>query len=186
MLSNGTIAEDDRELYIYGLFILISQLMFFVITAIFGLLLGCLLESVIFYISFQFIRKYAGGYHASTEGRCELMSTLSILASIVVIRLSRQFDFQMVMLIAAAICTVCILCLCPLDTPEKPLSDKEFKYFRKISIIILLVIVAAIVISYCFGLAILFVPCCMSLILESILLVAGKLKKAATKEKYYE
>ncbi|MDE5984715.1 MAG: accessory gene regulator B family protein [Eubacterium sp.] len=186
LLSSGTITEDDSELYTYGLFILISQMMFFIITAIFGLLLGCLLESIIFYVSFQFIRKYAGGYHASSEGRCELMSTLSILASIVVIRLSKQFDFQMVLLIAAAICAVCIFCFCPLDTPEKPLSDKEFKHFRKISLIILLVIITVIVISYCFELTALLVPCCMSLILESILLTAGKLKKTVTKEEYYE
>lgn len=186
LLSNGTIGADDEELYVYGLFILLSQLMFFVITAVFGLVLGCVLESIIFYISFQFIRKYAGGYHASTEGRCELMSTLSIFACIVVIRLSKQFDFQMALLIAAAICAVCIFCFCPLDTPEKPLSDKEFKYFRKISLIILFVIVTAMVVSYCFGFAPLFVPCCMSLILEGILLAAGRIKKAVTQEEYYE
>lgn len=183
LLSNGTIDEEDRELYIYGLFILLSQLMFFIITAVFGLALGCIVESIVFYVAFQFIRKYAGGYHASTEARCEIMSTLSILACIVVIRLEKQFDFQMVLLIAAAISAVCIFCFCPLDTPEKPLSEKEFKYFRKISWIILFVITGAILISYVLKLELVSVPCCMSLILEAILITAGKINKAIALKK---
>lgn len=177
LLSNGTICDEDKELYIYGLFMLLSQLMFFIITCIFGLVLNCLIESVIFYIAFQFIRKYAGGYHAATETRCEILSTLSILACIAVIRLSKTYDFQNVLLMISAVSAVCIFVFCPLDTPEKPLSDKEFRYFRKISWIILLVISIAVIVSYSFKFQMVFVPCCLSLVLESVLLVAGKMKK---------
>ena len=85
------------------------------------------------------------------------------------------------MLIISSASAVCIFSLCPLDTPEKPLTDKEFKYFRKVSWLILLVIVAAIVLSYVFKFQIVTVPCCLSLILESILLVAGKIKRVSQK-----
>ena len=181
LLSNGTIIDEDKELYIYGLFMLISHLMFFIIACIFGLILGCIFESIIFYIAFQFIRRYAGGYHASTETRCEILSTLSILACIVVIKLSKTYDFQTVLLLITILSAVCIFVFCPLDTPEKPLSDKEFKYFRKVSWIILFVIIVAIIISYVFKFQIVTVPCCLSLILESILLVAGKIKRVSQK-----
>ncbi len=181
LLSNGTISKEDKDLYIYGLFMLISHLMFFIIACIFGLLLGCIFESIIFYVSFQFIRRYAGGYHATTETRCEIFSTLSILACIAVIKLSKIYDFQTVLLLITILSAVCIFAFCPLDTPEKPLSDKEFKYFRKISCIILLVIIAAIVVSHVFKFQIVTVPCCLSLILESILLVAGKIKRVSQK-----
>lgn len=181
LLSNGTISNEDKDLYIYGLFMMISHLMFFIIACIFGLILGCIFESIIFYIAFQFIRRYAGGYHASTETRCEIFSTLSILACIVVIKLSKIYDFQTVLLLITILSAVCIFVFCPLDTPEKPLSDKEFKYFRKISWLILFVIVATIIISYVFKFQIVTVPCCLSLILESILLVAGKIKRVSQK-----
>lgn len=177
LLSNGTISDEDKELYIYGLFMLLSQLMFFIIACIFGFVLNCIIESIIFYIAFQFIRKYAGGYHAATETRCEILSTLSILACIVVIRLSKTYDFQTVLLIISAVSSVCIFVFCPLDTPEKPLSKKEFKYFRKVSWVILLVISINIIVSYFFKFQMVLVPCCLSLILESVLLVAGKIKK---------
>ncbi len=181
LLSNGTISNEDKELYIYGLFMLLSQLMFFIIACIFGLILECLFESIIFYIAFMLIRRYAGGYHALTETRCEILSTLSILACIVVIRLSKTYDIQTVLLIISAVSSVCIFVLCPLDTPEKPLSNKEFKYFRKVSWIILFVIIIAIIVSYVFKFQMVLVPCCLSLILESILLAAGKIKRVAQK-----
>ena len=127
------------------------------------------------------IRRYAGGYHALTETRCEILSTLSILACIVVIRLSKTYDIQTVLLIISAVSSVCIFVLCPLDTPEKPLSNKEFKYFRKVSWIILFVIIIAIIVSYVFKFQMVLVPCCLSLILESILLAAGKIKRVSQK-----
>lgn len=175
LFLNGAITEEEQELYIYGFFMLLSQFMYLVLACIFGLILGCFFESIIFYIAFQFIRRYAGGYHAATETRCEILSTLSILACIVVIKLSKIYDFQNILLIISAISSVCIFFLCPLDTPEKPLSDKEFKYFRKISWIVLFIIVVAIIVTYCFNIELVLLPCCMSLILESLLLIAGKL-----------
>lgn len=177
LLSKGSITEDERELYIYGLFMLISQLMYLVLACIFGLLFECFIESIVFYIAFQFIRRYAGGYHAATETRCEILSTLSIVASIGIIKLSKIYDFKTILLFITLMSMVLIFFLCPLDTPEKPLSEKEFKYFRKISWIILLVISSIIIVSYFFKFNILFTPCCVSLILESILLVAGKIKR---------
>lgn len=180
--SNGTISEEDKDLYIYGLFMLISHLMFFIISCVFGLILGCAFESVIFYVAFQFIRRYAGGYHASSETRCDILSTLSVLACIAVIRLSKVYDIQTVLLIIGALSAICIFIFAPLDTPEKPLTDKEFRYFRKISWIILLVIIIAIVVSYIFKFKMVTVPCYLSLILESILLVAGKIKRVSQKQ----
>lgn len=177
LLSKGGITEDERELYIYGLFMLISQLMYLVLACIFGLLFKCFIESIIFYVAFQFIRRYAGGYHATTETRCEILSTLSIVASISTIKLSKTYDFKTILLFITLISMVLIFCLCPLDTPEKPLSEKEFKYFRKISGIILIIISSIIIVSYFFKLSILFTPCCVGLILESILLIAGKIKR---------
>lgn len=181
IVNQLNILDDEQELYEYGFFILLSQILYFIIAIIIGTICGTVFESIIFYIAFQFIRRYAGGYHASTETRCEILSTLSILACIVVIKLSKTYDIQTVLLIIGALSAVCIFVFCPLDTPEKPLTDKKFRYFRKISWLILLAIVVAIIVSYIFKFKIVTVPCCLSLILESILLVAGKIKRVSQK-----
>ena len=98
LINRDVISSENKELYDYGFFILLSQILYFIIALIFGIIFNVLLQSVVFYIAFQFIRKYAGGYHASTEGRCEIMSTLSILACIVMIWLSRSYDFSLLLL----------------------------------------------------------------------------------------
>lgn len=177
LISHLAIEDKDKELYSYGFFILLSQILYFIITIATGILFSTIIESIIFCIAFMLIRRYAGGYHAATETRCEILSTLSIVASIGIIKLSKMYDFKNILLFITLISMVLIFCLCPLDTPEKPLSEKEFKYFRKISWIILLVISSIIIVSYFFKFNILFTPCCVSLILESILLVAGKIKR---------
>lgn len=181
-LKHSDIKDDEQDLYQYGFFILLSQILYFIIAGLAGILFGAFFESIIFYIAFQFIRRYAGGYHASTETRCEIMSTLSIVACIAVIRASKTYDFHYVLLIISAVSALIIAVLCPLDTPEKPLSDAELKYFRKISLIILLVIIAVIAVSYIWDAKFLIAPCCMSLILEGILISAGKIKKVSQKK----
>lgn len=61
LVSKGTVTEDERELYVYGLFMIFSHLMYLVLAIFFGLIFKCFIESVIFYIAFQFLRRYAGG-----------------------------------------------------------------------------------------------------------------------------
>lgn len=183
LVSKGTVTEDERELYIYGLFMMFSHLMYLVLAIFFGLIFKCFIESVIFYIAFQFLRRYAGGYHAKTETRCEIMSALSILCCIVLIKCSKMYDINIVLLSTSLVFAVLIFIFCPLDTPEKPLTDKEHKYFRKISLIILSLIIAAIIISFIFKFNIIFAPCCVSVILEGVLIGTGQIKKAYSKKR---
>jgi accessory gene regulator B len=183
LYDHNKIREDEIDLYSYGLFILISQILLFLISVLFGLILSCAFESIVLYISFQSIRKFAGGYHASTETRCEIMSTLSVLICIALIRLSKTYDYHSALLILTILATVCIFVLCPLDTEEKPLTDKERTYFRKVSHLILLGISTVVIFSAAIKNYSLMYPACLSLAFESILLVAGKIKQIHLKEK---
>lgn len=181
LIDNSAIADTEQELYVYGFFILISQILYFTLTTLFGILLDIVLESVIFYVAFQFIRRYAGGIHASSELKCEIATTTSIFLCLLCIKLCEINNIQMPILVLTIIAAVSIFVLCPLDTPEKPLTKEEYRYFRKISWLILLLIVLMISIGWHFKLEFIMYPCCMSLILESILLVLGKIKRLIKK-----
>lgn len=181
LIDNSAIDDTEQELYVYGFFILISQILYFTLTMIFGVLLDIVLESVIFYVAFQFIRRYAGGIHASSELKCEIATTTSIFLCLLCTKLCETNNIQKQILVLTSIATVLIFVLCPLDTPEKPLTKEECKYFRKISWVILLFIMLAICTGWYFKLEFLIYPCCMSLILESILLVLGKIKRLIKK-----
>lgn len=177
LLSNGSITENERELYIYSFFILLTQTLYFALACFFGVIFGCFGESLIFFTAFMFIRKYAGGYHAKTETRCEILSALSIAGCIWLIKMSKSYNLFTILLCAALICAVVIITSAPLDTPEKPLSKKEFDRFKLIIRIILTVILILITVSFYFNIQFLFVPCSVSLILEGILLISGNIKK---------
>lgn len=168
--------EDERELYVYGLFMFLSHFIYLVLVCIFGCLLKCVAESIIFYFTFYQIRRFAGGYHAKTELRCGICSLTLMFLSIIAIKLSRYYNLQ-ILFYCSLIAVITIFIIAPLDTPEKPLTEKELQYFRKKSRVILLLIFFVVVTTYFLSLNFLFAPCCMSLILESSLLIAGKIKK---------
>ena len=153
---------------------LLSSLMYLILACFLGAVLGCFFESLVFFVVFQFLRRYAGGYHAATEARCEILSALSIFACLIGIRLSKIYDFQTVLLFLSLASAVFICIFCPLDTPEKPLSKKERCYFRKITWLISALHVAAALAAFFLSWSFLFAPCCFSLILEGILLLAGE------------
>lgn len=168
--------EDERELYVYGLFMFLSHFIYLVLVCIFGCLLKCVAESIIFYFAFYQIRRFAGGYHAKTELRCEICSLILMFLSIITIKLSCYYNLQ-VLFYCSLLAAIVIFIIAPLDTPEKPLTEKELQYFRKKSRLILMLIFFVVVTTYFLKLYFLFAPCCMSLILESSLLIAGKIKK---------
>ena len=80
--KRGYLPDSEEEIVAYGLFSLLSKLMYAVICLILGLIFSVPLESMIFYAVFLFVKKYGGGFHASTEGKCMILSTIEILLSI--------------------------------------------------------------------------------------------------------
>lgn len=181
LINNNQIDESERSLYEYGFFILLSNVIYVTITLILGSIFNIIIESMAFYIAFSLIRRYAGGFHATSEMKCTLITTTSIFLCLLCTKLCETNNIQKPILVLTSIATVFIFVFCPLDTPEKPLTKEECKYFRKISWVILLLIMLTICIGWYFKLEFLIYPCCMGLILESILLVLGKIKRLIKK-----
>ena len=111
LVDCSAIDDTEQELYTYGFFITISQILYFIIIIIFGNLLNIVLESVIFYIAFQIIRTNAGGIHASSELKCEIATTVSIFFCLLYIRLCEINNIQISILIISTVATVFIFFL---------------------------------------------------------------------------
>ena len=181
LIDTSIINNTEKELYVYGFFMLLSQILYFFHTLMFGILLSIVLQSVVFYVAFQFIRTSAGGIHASSELKCEVATTVSLLLCLGFIKICGLYNIKIIILIITMVAAAFIFILCPLDTSEKPLNKKEKIYFRKKSWIILLMILTIIGVSSCLEINTLIYPCSMSLILESILLILGKMKEIRKK-----
>ena len=132
MVRKGIIDSSDRELYCFG----INQLFLFLINAgtsiAIGIMAGMVIESIVFSAAYIPLRKFAGGYHASTAGRCYLLSIILIVCALLIIKLINFSTTETVIILLVAI--VIILTKAPVESINKPLSTAERAVFRKTTI----------------------------------------------------
>ena len=173
----SVVDEEDKELYTYGFFVLVSRIFFFVITIIWGIAFGILWESILFYFVFTVIRSYAGGVHASKESSCTLYTSLAMLISTMVIKMFLYMKITIVPAIILLIGYVLIVIFSPLDTNEKPLDDNERRKYKKITCLLVTVVLAGVAVFCIMGRNNIVHICAVAVGLESTLLLIGVIKK---------
>lgn len=171
--------NEDTDAIALGLFIILSDLMYFGICILLGFLFNIVLEMMIFFISFLLLRRYAGGYHSDSETVCEVLSSLSLLICALIIK---NFVFNTFSILVVAFFIICIIVFSPVCSENNPTSDEEKKRYKIISLIILAIIITVIILAYIFKMNTIFSSCATSLILEGILVIAGKIKSIIKKK----
>ena len=178
IIIDETDTEEDACIYQFALFIIISNIIFFLFCLLIGFIFSCIAEMIIFFLAFQILRHYAGGFHSNSETKCEIISSISIFLTGFIIYLSKCFwALQLLVMLTSFPAFLVILFLSPVEAEVKPLTKAEHKKYRIISLIILLIIVCTIYISHSLKYNFVSIPCCLCLFLESILLTAGKIKE---------
>lgn len=175
LIASSVIEEGDRELYSYGFFLLISKIFFFFVAVIAGLLTDTTVESIIFYVVFMLLRTYAGGIHARTEMSCTVLTTLALIASVLVIKQLEIHTSGAISLLMFGIGSLCILVFSPLDTDGKPLDKHEKRQYKTVCIAILIIYVIVALITWIHCIKNIFYPICCGICLESLLLMLGKI-----------
>ena len=177
LLSNGYLTEADTDETVYGLFSSLSKMLFALICLAFGVAFKCTVESVCFYISFLFVKKYAGGFHASTESRCIIISTVSILLSIWIISFGKTSSISRnVIFVLAIISGVIIPFLAPVSAMEKPISVSEAKKYRVFSSLRVLGLIMLCGLLCYYSVFNICIAICISLVLECVFLITGYIK----------
>ena len=165
--------SDDRDLYIYGFFLLVSHFFYLVVTLLAGMLFDVVLESIVFYSVFMVIRNYAGGVHAKNEIVCTLLTTISILVSISIMSYMYNCNYIIIPLIMLLFGSISIICFAPLDSEEKPLDCEEVSIYRKASISGLVLFFLTALISFHFSFYGIAYAISCAIFWEGILLLAG-------------
>ncbi len=109
LVVKGIVTEADAPIYIYGFEVMFSTL--FTFGSIFALAayFEFFLETLVFFIAFFPLRIYVGGYHASTQIRCYLMSIAMIVifwALLIVVPPQCYFPLEVVIVVIALICII--------------------------------------------------------------------------------
>lgn len=177
LYKSQVIAEEDKELYVYGFFVLLSKGLFFLVSAFFGWILGVLLESIVFYIMFSTLRSYAGGFHASKESVCTCCTTVALFLSSLSIWWMERIGKTVIPLCILVACGAVVSLLAPLDSEDKPLTPTELALYRQKSKIIVVVVGIAAVGGLCLDIPGILYAASISISLESVLLALGRMKK---------
>ncbi len=148
LCRNNIAGKDKQELYAYALEILLSSILHFLTTAIIGFLCGMLIESLIMYLAFSLVRRYAGGFHAKTPLRCYFSSVAAIFIMLFLIKLFVEWDNDIAYYITLTVSDITIWIASPIESTNKKLSYKEKKVYKGISIALSSIITLLAVMIY--------------------------------------
>lgn len=130
--------EERNEIIRYGLQSIKSTFAMIIVLSFIGCIFHVFAQSIIFLICFMSLRKYAGGYHADTQGRCYVISTIIFVTACGVMRYV-QMDYD-IFLVLQTLNLLLLLLLVPVDNKNRKLEqwEKE-KYGRKARIRVIIV-----------------------------------------------
>lgn len=134
--------EYPIEVYIYGLELIISSLIGESIVLILGLILGRLIETIIFIVLIKFIRIYSGGFHAKTYIVCNMVFIISYSVSLFVSGCLSNIspDIIFILMIATILVTVLAMAImAPIENVNKPISLERRKVLKIKAIVVVLI-----------------------------------------------
>ena len=176
LLKRKIISDDEKELYDYGLFMMLSYIVFFLISILFGIVLNIPYSSILFYITFCLIRNFAGGAHANTEIKCDIITTVLILTSEILIKIFINYNLVSIAFVMLIISSICLCVFKPVTTSQKEISQQEKLHFHKKVIVLTVLALIISVASMTFGVYNITFSVSVGISLANILLIAGKLK----------
>ncbi len=152
MIANNFFDDNDKypkEIYIYGIELLISSFISTSVILLIGLLTKTFFESVIFLISFSAIRVYTGGYHSMTYLRCNIISASSYVAIVIFFYLFRDLIANPIVLLSGYFLTMILaLVFAPVKHENKELDTADIKKYKLLSLLMITVVFAVCSIGY--------------------------------------
>ena len=175
------VSKEDEIIFRYGLELLLNALISVSILLIMGTLLGYLKETVIFYLTYLFLKKNTGGYHAQSHVGCILQFNLFCLILFLI------YKYGMLPICEAGILTllgISVFFFAPLEDKNKKVTDEQLQMHKR-SCRAKLVLITA----FCLCLKIFHIEqnslydfFYLGLLMVSITILLGALKKHITKD----
>lgn len=147
LIKNGIIEESEKEVYRFGISGLYRFLMNIISSIIIGILFGMLWQTILFSATYIPLRRFAGGYHAKTPGRCYFLSCLLVVCVLVLLK---HVTFSVTaVLILTVVASVIVFIKAPVASENKPLLDQEKVWYgEKARRILLLEGIVAMVLTF--------------------------------------
>lgn len=177
LVKSQIVSKQDVPIYQYGLKMLLLKMAYITSFIIYALLVGALKETILFLLTYSFLRSYSGGYHASSILRCYLVSLSTIILNSVLCKVSIAgilFKIDIVLLILSSIF---IFLFSPVDNHEKQLDDLEKKvYGYRAKICVVCCFTVFIVLNVLNVTQTMVIAVSNAVIFESVMMVLGMIK----------
>lgn len=140
LLLRKIIRNEDKEIYIYGIQLLISSIINALICLIESLLLGDLIGGLVFFLTFSSLRKFTGGFHSKSYLLCNVIFSIIAAVALTVNKFIYYIFMEIPVIALVMLFTIlCITLFAPVYNENKKLTNNERNKFRIISILIYLV-----------------------------------------------
>lgn len=135
LMKNDIISEDGKDIYTYGLDLIISGLIGILTVLLAGIIIGEIFYAIIYNLIMVIVRIYTGGYHASTHAKCLISYVLTFFTSIVIlkeefIKLNRPVE-----IVISILDLLTIAIYAPLENKNKVLSKVQKRKYKIICIV---------------------------------------------------
>lgn len=137
LLSQKVIKKQEKEIYVYGTQLVISSIINLLICITISLLLGELINGLIFFAIFSSLRRFTGGFHCKTFIMCNVVfSSIVALALLSNTFLGKVFENYVIVMVTAIFNLICILLFSPVYNENKKLTYLQKRRFLISSIIV--------------------------------------------------
>ena len=122
LIQNHIIQKDDREIYYFGLYQMISFIFNTITTLVIVSFFNMYIEGLLFCVFYYLLRCYGGGYHSKSVIVCYILSILLIIA---VLCITIKIKLSMLFLSIFVASFIFVFFVSPVETSTKKLDEKE-------------------------------------------------------------
>ena len=180
LFRKEVIAEEDLEIYQYGIINILEYIFNIVPAIIISIVLREWWQGILFTVVFASLRTYAGGYHATTMRKCFVLSMGVFTTSLLVMKYLDIPNFICWSLLI--ISDIIIIFLTPVEAINKSIDEVERKLYRRKSIIIVCVETVAAVVLMILGNKEIALCIILAMVAVGGSMVAGKIRLNAYME----
>lgn len=135
--------QYPKEVYIYGIELTISSALGSLTILLIGVISGYIIESFIFMTGLTSVRIFTGGYHADTYLKCNIVTLIAAVFSVISYWLIREFVMysvtEVILSAAGSALLITIYLFCPVANKNKPVPEEDKKKLKVISLAIVLI-----------------------------------------------
>lgn len=171
---NNYILKEKEELYRYSIVVFLQSVITIITMLLVGTLFGYFFENICFMVVLKLLRNYSGGFHSSKFSICYLISISSNIIVLLCLYLMESSENYTVMMLFEIISVLTVVIFAPIVNENKPISLKEFRVYKLItiflSIVLFIVSIILLNIDYRFAFVI-----SITMTLNSVLVIAEKI-----------